>query len=346
MLRSEPLCTHTSLYLISSDGSDMQQIYKGIGTISDLQLSPNGTRLAFSDSYYTDKGEQRFSSGSVYILDLATGRAWSIAPDSASQTTLSPRWISDELLVYVSRPFEPVGSSSSIYITDVAGEWHRKLTDRRVGRSSIVDIAIAPDGTQIVFAEFVLTSKTTTVYRINTDGTRLRELRAFPAGSMKVAWSPTGDRLVFYPVPMGAAEYTPVYTAMADGSEMREVATLPGGHILDLVGWTKDQTGMIFYACSRTLQSNQIVEVQGDSNVRVVAVIGIPGTPTDAVPCSVGELSPDQQQFAFSPLYPFAGNGNLYVMDISSGCCYQILSGYNVQSILWLPEDASLGEHQ
>jgi len=349
MFSSEPLCTHTSLYLINSDGSGMRRIYEGIGTIGDLQLSPDGTRLAFSDSHYVDIGEQRYSSGRGYVLDLTTGQAWPVTPDSTSQHAWGLRWVSNELLVYAGRRIEAADSSSNVYLTDVHGEeWHPQLTDRQVGRTSILGIAVSPDRTQLVFVEFVLDSETTTVYRMNIDGTGLRELVTFPAGShiVNVAWSPAGDQLVLYPVPMGLAEYAPVYTARADGSEIREVATLPGGHVLDLVGWTEDQAEMIFYACSRTLQANQIVEVHSDGNTHVLATIMIPGIPASVVPCSVGALSLDQQHFAFSPFYSFLGNGNLYLLDMSSGCCYQILSGYSVHSILWLPESASLQEHQ
>jgi hypothetical protein len=135
---------------------------------------------------------------------------------------------------------------------------------------------------------------------------------------------------------MGFAEYASVYTARTGSSGITEIAVLPGGHVLDLVGWTEDQTEMIFYACSRTLQANQIVKVQSDGITRTLATIEIPGTLAGATPCSLVELSPDQQRFALSPFYPFAENGNLYVMDLSGGCCHQILSGYSVQSILWL----------
>lgn len=349
MLRSEPGCAHTSLYLINSDGSGMRQIYKGIGTISDLQLSPDGTKLAFSDSYYMDIGEQRYSSGRGYVLDFATGQARPVTPDSTSQHAWALRWVSNELLVYAGRTVEAADSSSNVYLTDVHWEeWHRRLTDRQIGSTSILDIAVSPDRTQLVFAEFVLDSETTTVYLVNIDGTGLRALITYPAGArvVDVAWSPAGDQLVFYPVPMGFAEYAPVYTARADGSEMKEVATLPGGHILDLVGWTDDQAEMIFYACSHTLQANQIVGVRSDGSTRVLATIEIPRTPASTVPCSVGELSLDRQHFAFSPFSPFLGNGNLYLMDMSSGCCYQILSGYSVHSILWLPESVSLQERQ
>jgi len=208
MLRSEPGCTHTSLYLINSDGNGMRQIYEGIGTISDLQLSPDGTKLAFSDSYYIDIGEQRYSSGRGYVLDLATGQARPVTPDSTSQHAWALRWVSNELLVYAGRTIEAADSSSNVYLTDVHGEeWHRQLTDRQVGRTSILDIAVSPDRTQLVFAEFVLDSETTTVYRVNIDGTGLRELITYPAGTrvVNVAWSPAGDQLVFYPVPMGFA---------------------------------------------------------------------------------------------------------------------------------------------
>lgn len=332
------------IYIINSDGSGMRQIYTGTGVTSDFQLSPDGTKLAFTDSYYIDIDEQRHSSGNVSILDLASGQAWVVAPGDPIQQVWGPRWVSNEMLVYAARAIEPADSSSNIYLTNVHGEWRQQLTHRPLGRTSILDVAISPDSAQLLFAELVLESDVTTVYRMDMDGTELMELITLPARAhtVNVAWSPTGDRIVFYPIPMGSADYAPIYTAGTDGSEITEIAILPGGHILDLVGWTEDQTGMIFYACSRALQAHQIVEVQGDGNARTLVTIEIPGTLASTTSCSLGELSPDQQRFALSPFYPFAGNGNLYVMDMFSGCCHQILSGYRVQSILWLPEDAFL----
>ena len=326
----------TPIYLINSDGSGMRQIYEGRGSISDFQLSPDGTKLAFSDSYYVDINEQRYSSGTVYVLDLASGRAWPVAPDGPSQHTWGLRWVSNEMLVYASGAIEPADSSSSIYLTDVQGEWHRQLTSRQVGRTSILDIAVSPDGTQLVFAEFVLDSDVTTMYRISVDGTGLMELITFPSGmrDVSVAWSPTGDWIVVYAVPIPISP-VPVYLVEPDGAEMRKITDLPGRP--SLLAWTEDRTGLIFYVCSGILGTNEIVEVRGDGSVRLLA------TGEGRIPaCSFGSLSPHRRQFAYSP-FPLPG---LYVMDVSGGCHYQILSGYGVRSIRWLPENTFLQEHQ
>jgi len=145
----------TSISLVNSDGNGMRQIYEGIGVIGDLQLSPDGTKVAFSDSHYIDIDEQRYSSGRGYVLDLATGQAWPVTPDSTSRHAWGLRWISNELLVYAGRTIEAADSSSNVYLTDVYGEeGYRQLTDRQVGRSSILDIAVSPDGTQLVCAQF------------------------------------------------------------------------------------------------------------------------------------------------------------------------------------------------
>jgi hypothetical protein len=320
------------IYLINSDGSGLRQIYEGIGSIGDLNLSPDGTKLAFTDNY--GRG-----MSNVYVLDMTSGDAWILIPDDTSRKTWGPRWISsDELVFVVVDDMNSPAFQSNLYSINVDGTQLRQLTDRPP-RTSVYNVSVSPDGTQLLFAELNLDSDVTRVYRMGVDGTEPIELLAFPvrAHAANVAWSPTGDWMVFYPIPMGFAEYAPVYTARTGSSEITEIAVLPGGHILDLVGWTEDQAGMIFYACSRTLQANQIVKVQSDGITRTLALIEIPGTYASATPCSFVELSPDQQFFALSPFYPFAENGNLYVMDLSDGCCHQILSGYRVQSIIWLP---------
>lgn len=320
------------IYLINSDGSGMRQIYEGIGVIGDLHLSPDGTKLTFADSY--GRGVSN-----VYVLDLISGHAWFLVPDDTSEKVWGPRWVSNDKLVFIK--IDGMNSStfqSNLYLANVDGTQLQQLTDRPP-RTRIYTVSVSPDGAQLLFAEFLLDSNVTTAYRMNIDGTELTELITFPeVNRVDVSWSPTGDRLVVYLVPMGSTEYAPVYTARADGSGIKEITTLPGGHILDLMGWTEDQTGMIFYACSRTLQTNQIVEVQSDGNTHILATTEIPGTLASAAPCSFGELAPDQQWFAFSS----SQSPGLYVMDMYDGCPYQILSGYRVQSILWLPEDAFL----
>lgn len=334
------------IYLINSDGSGMRQIYEGRGVIGDMQLSPDGTKLAFSDSYYIDIDEQRYSSGNVYVLDLASGQAWPLVPDDASQKVWGARWVSDDRLVFITiSGINSPKPRSSLYLVNADGSQQQQLIERPF-RTLIYSVIVSPDGMKLLYVEHESDADITTVYRMNIDGTGLTELTTFSeVKGVGMAWAPTGDRIVFYLIPMGFAEYAPIYTAEADGSEITEIAILPGGHILDLVGWTEDQTGMIFYACSRTLQANQIVKVQSDGITRTLATIEIPGTLASVPPCSFGELSPDQQHFALSPFYPFTGNGNLYVMDLSDGCCHQILSGYRVQSILWLPMEALQSEH-
>ena len=319
------------IYLINSDGSNIQQIYTGIGVIGDLQLSPDNTQLAFTDNY--GRG-----ISNVYVLDFVSGHAWFLVPDDTSEKVWGPRWVSNDKLVFIK--IDGMNSSafqSNLYLANVDGTQLQQLTDRPP-RTRVYNVSVSPDGRQLLFVEFLLDSNVTTAYRMNIDGTELTELITFPeVNRVDVSWSPTGDQVFFYPVSMATSQYTPVYTARADGSGIKEVVIFSGSHSLDFLGWTEDQAEMIFYVCNRTLHTNQLVKVQRSGDTYILATIEMPGTLANTSSCLFGVLSPDQRLFALSPFYPFAGNGNLYVVEISTGCCHQILSGYRIQSILWHP---------
>ncbi|MCD4738110.1 MAG: hypothetical protein K8R89_02475, partial [Anaerolineae bacterium] len=177
-------------------------------------------------------------------------------------------------------------------------------------------------------AEFVLNSDTTTVYRMNTDGTSLIKLITFLPGmrDANVAWSPTRDWIVIYSIPIPISP-VPVYLAEPDRAEVRKITELPGRP--SLLAWTEDQTGLVFYVCSGTLGTNEIVEVRSDGSVRLL-VTGEGRIPTCPF---LGSLSPDQKWFAFST------SKELSMIELSDNCHYQILQGYQVSSILWLPEN-------
>lgn len=321
------------IYLINSDGSGIRQIYEGIGVIGDLQLSPDSTKLAFTDNY-------GHGMSNVYGLDLASGDAWSLAADDISQRSWGARWVSDDRLVYVSRATDPANSPSNIYLTNVTGTWHQSLTNRSDDRTHIGNIAISPDSSQLLFAEFVHDPNTTTViYQMNSDGSRIEELVIFPGMPNAYArWSPTGDWLIAYANPMGYAEHASVYRAESDSSNIKKIIDLPGRDSLDLLNWTED--GLLFYVCNHLLEISQIVVVQSNGSVHTLANVEISDTPLDTTWCVFGSLSPDRQLFAFAPFLPF-GARNLYVTDmLSDDCSYQILSGYSIQSMVWLSNQA------
>lgn len=179
----------------------MQRIYEGTGVIGDLNLSPDGTKLAFTDSY--GRG-----TSNVYVLDLVSGDAWSLVSDDASQTIWGPRWVSSDRLVIVRVDgMNSPDIQSNLYLVDIDGTQLQQLTDRQP-RTRVHSLAVSPDGTQLLFAESQLDSGETTIYHMNIDGSGLIELMTLlEFDGVGVAWSPMGNRIVVYPIPMGFADY-------------------------------------------------------------------------------------------------------------------------------------------
>ncbi len=320
---------NSSIYLIHSDGDGLRRIFQGQWAIYELALSPDGTKLAFAE----DEGW----GITVYILDLATGNTW---PLMADFNTRMPRWVSDDQLLCIARPRISEGIDS-IYLVNVDGQEWQQLTDFPSHRR-FYDLAVSPDGVQFLFTEYDPAVRAT-VYRMNMDGTGLRELISPPVDCpIYVGWSPSGNWIVIYPIPSHSTDPVPIYLADRAGVETAEIAQLTG--YPQLLAWTPDESEMIFFSCSPAAETRfgNVVAVRRDgSDTRmVVRVLGPKDHDVGDLCLSPKSLSPDQAQLAFSPMGGF--RTGLYVTDMRTGCWRELISGsaytdYSVLSILWIP---------
>jgi len=309
------VCPHPSIiYRIYSDGNGLQQVFQSQTDIFDLALSPNGTKFAFAQDY--GWGYQ------VHIFDLVTGNTWPLV-DMPYNTRL-PRWVSENQLLCVARPVS--GGANNIYIANVDGGGWQQLSEHP-STVAFFDLAVSPNGTQCLFANYDSDADRTTVSRMNVNHPGLQELISLPGHRpIDVGWSPSGRWMVFYPT--GSTDLIPIYLANREGAETEEIAQLADSP--QLLAWTSDESELIFLE----IRSGSVVAVRRDGNgTRTIARVSGPGelAIVSDLYLSPVALSPDQTQLVFSPL-----GGGLYVMDMYTGCWQQLMSGYLAFTVLWV----------
>ncbi len=311
------VCPHPSLiYRIHSDGSGLQRVFHSQADIFELALSPDGTKLAFTEDY--GWGYQ------VYILDLATGNTWPLV--DLPYNTRMPRWISNDQLLCVAQPAVSEGTNN-IYVVDADGGGWQQLTDY-LPTNAFYDLAVSPDGVQCLFAKYDSDADSIAVSRMNIDSTGLQELISLLGHHpVDVGWSPSGRWMTIYPT--GSTNLIPIYLAHREGIDTVEIAQLTDSP--QLLTWAADESELIFLE----IRSGNVVAVRRDGNsTRTIARVSGLGelAMVGDLYLSPVALSPDQARLVFSPL-----SGGLYVMDIHTGCWQQLMSGYLALTILWVP---------
>lgn len=122
----------------------------------------------------------------------------------------APSWSPDgRQLVFMTNP----GGSGQIWIANVDGTGHRKVTDGRQPSWS-------PDGTRIAFSGGI------SIFVVNVDGSGPRRLTETDslAADYAPAWSPDGTRIAFYRFDQ-ATRRGSIWAARADGSGEAQLAT-------------------------------------------------------------------------------------------------------------------------
>jgi len=264
------------LYIINSDGTDMQQfteeelIQRGLPVNEALQWLPDG-------SAWIESGED-----GLYI----------IRADGTSSTRL------------VETPPFPSFDRS-------------------------------PDGKFVAYTEEVLVNGSgvhnITVYRIGIDGSGRRELARFQTfKGADLRWSPAGDYILIAVPRSGLSRPADLYLVIpeSDGEQLAQHIFHTDEWLND-PHWSPDGQRIEFSLCD--WETNTLLSISREGrNEQLIAQI------TDLSGCIRWlAWSPDRTQLVF---VPFLREG-VYVLDVSSGYYWPILSGYvAVGPLLWLPE--------
>ena len=159
-------------------------------TISDPQVSPDGSKVAWVLTWFEPSDNQYHSAIQLTDLTRKTSRAWTAGPQDTH-----PRWSPDgRFLAYQSRapdwkqtvsPVAVIGRGSDLVICEISGE--RKWTMRRVA-GGVSDPSWSPDGRHLAFTTYVdpekglcfddeVAPETSAYARFNADVLRVKRLQ-------------------------------------------------------------------------------------------------------------------------------------------------------------------------
>lgn len=166
------------LYMTTPDGADPIQLTSGESDDSDPQVSPDGTRVAFTSTVGNNTD--------IYVLDLTT-RNLTRVTDSPEKDS-APSWSRDGTKI----AFESFRDGNlEIYLTNADGSNTTRLTNDPAGDSNPV---WSPTSDEIAFisnrfgnSDILLLTPTGQVSTLTTD----------PAPDSAPAWSPDGSRIAF-----------------------------------------------------------------------------------------------------------------------------------------------------
>ncbi len=167
------------LYLVDSDGGNLEQRTRDNGISVSPRLSKDGRKLAYTgyQSGYAD----------VYEIDLASGARRRIMkyPGTNSGAAYSPD--GDRFAVTLSKDGNP-----ELYVTNSNGDSPRRLTMTAGVESSPT---WSPDGREIIYSGD--SSGNSMLYRISASGGTPSQIRTGHSYNTEPNWSPDGKRVAF-----------------------------------------------------------------------------------------------------------------------------------------------------
>ena len=198
---SNPEDASAEIYTMNADGSELT-LLKEVVTASDLQWSPDGSKLAFSDNF------------DIFVLNGDGSDLRRLTTDGDGYTSnQGPTWSPDGASIAY-RSLRSDGGG--IWVMNVDGSGQRPLESAR----GLMDMwpAWSPDGSRIAYSTDTATGTDIAVTNVQTGKQEVvLEIDGFEDG---VAWSPDGTQLAF-------RHNNDLFVANADGSGARPVATPP-----------------------------------------------------------------------------------------------------------------------
>jgi Tol biopolymer transport system component len=287
------------IYRMSADGSNVERLTTQGSAYKDLQLSPDGTRIAF----YADLG----ACYDIWVVNLdGTGLTQLTGVAGYERCNEMPEWSPDgSKIAFISSRHPELGWDAYVVNADGSGVVNisnNPSTD--VGTYNESVDGWAPDGRVVMSSTRDGTLRT---YLVSPDGTGLEPL--FGTGDyLYPQWSPDGTKVLAASDREGNRE---LYVLDADGSDAVNVTHDPGYDGTFARGgaaWSPDGSMIAFY--SRRTGDAEIYVVRADGT----GLVDVSDNPAED---DFAGWSPDGSQILFSS--DRTGDLELFLVDADGG---------------------------
>lgn len=192
---------------VKPDGTDQKSLpTDGISKL-DVEYSPDGTRIAYSESISSVQQVFVANADGTSPLQLTSGVV----------NTYTPSWSPDGTkILYV----QSVSGAKRIFRMNADGSSQTQLTST----SPYSDPEYSPDGTKIVA---VLEGSDDEIVVMNADGSNIVALTNNSVVDGTASWSPDGTKLIFS---RGVSGFLQIFTMNSDGSSQTQITTAGGGY--------------------------------------------------------------------------------------------------------------------
>lgn len=209
------------LYAMGPDGSDVNQLTNTSGLERFPDVSPDGTRVAYS------------MDGNIWVIN-ADGTD-PVQLTTSGQDT-APVWSPDGSQILFTSNRDGDGE---IFVMNADGSAQINITDNADGDYLA---SWSPDGTQIVFSSD--RDGDPEIFVANADGTSPQKLTDNTDFDTNPAWSPDGSKIGFYSDRSGSYQ---IYRMDTDGSNQQLLADMSS---LDtyVISWSPDGSQIIFHS--------------------------------------------------------------------------------------------------
>jgi Tol biopolymer transport system component len=199
-----------ALTVMNQDGSDPVVVWQGAGIFNHPDVSPDGTKIAFT-------AESEAGNSDIYVMEADGGHLRRLTDDGA--TDWGPAWgPGSDSITFVS---DRLGSAD-LYVIPAAGGEAARLTDLE-GDEGAPDWS--PGGSLLAFEAIV--DGDLDIYVMSRDGSDPVALTDSHYDESAPAWSPDGSKIAFASGRDGPID---VYLINQDGSQEANLTRNPAAH--------------------------------------------------------------------------------------------------------------------
>ncbi|MGH7862223.1 MAG: hypothetical protein ACREOS_08280, partial [Candidatus Dormibacteraceae bacterium] len=226
--------TASQIYVMNADGSDQHALTTGPLYSLYPDVSPDGTRIAYTVSKVDDKGNTLWAD--LFVMRSDGSNALQL---TSGHHVHWPKWSPDGATIAFADDPSGAGSTQNIYLIPSTGGPIRQLTNTP-GFNGFP--AWAPDG-RIVFTSERDGKDHGQLYLMNADGSGQRRLLSAPGQYWEPSVSPDGRRIAFASDSNG---FWSIYTMATNGTDVRQLTTGRGADYYPT--WSPDGEWIAFHS--------------------------------------------------------------------------------------------------